>query len=432
MISQTHDYAINQQRRLFLRQKIQGKYPHIAFGQILLFANFEQEARPFAQDASFWYLTGIEEPGAALTIDIETGFTTLWIPNFGKERAKWIADAIVPSEELAKILHIDRIELLGQTCRGYQCHPFFTATEYQALLHHVEQSLAKQQTVFVLNPEHSYTYIDQRFILQRIVKLLPALEQVLVDISGLIAQMRRCKSQEEIGLLYQAIEITQQAYEMAASVIKPGVYECEVQAALEYVFTASGAQLAFPSIVAGGKNGTILHYTANNAVLNKGELVVLDSGARYQNYCADITRTFPISGTFNKQQQELYDIVLETQEYIASIAKPGMWLSYKAQPDQSLHHCAQEFLRQKGYNDYFIHGIGHFLGLEVHDVGDYTVPLMVGDVITIEPGIYIPDQKCGIRIEDNYLITQIGAVCLSDALPKQAADIVAMMQQRTS
>lgn len=425
MISHTHDYAINQQRRRTLCQYIQKKYGQK--GKILLCAHFEQEARSFVQDASFWYFTGIMEPGATLTIDVETGFTTVWVPNFGTERAKWVADALVPSEKLAQLLLVDRIEYLGNQCRGYQWHPFFSASEYHNLLKQLEGDL-EQYTIYSLNPEHSYTYIDQRLLLQRISRLLPHFEQKVVDISGVVAQMRRSKSQEEVGLIYQAIEITQQAYEMAASLIKPGVYECEVQAALEYGFTAAGAQLAFPSIVAGGKNGTILHYTANNAVLKKGELVVIDSGARYQNYCADITRTFPISGNFSTEQEKLYNIVLETQEHVARLAKPGMWLSYKAQPEASLHHQAQEFLRQKGYEQYFIHGIGHFLGLEVHDVGDYTVPLMAGDIITIEPGIYIPEQQCGIRIEDNYLITQTGAVCLSDALPKHTVGITSMMQ----
>ena len=125
----------------------------------------------------------------------------------------------------------------------------------------------------------------------------------------------------------------------------------------------------------------------------------------------------------------MYNIVLETQEHIASLAKPGMWLKNKDKADKSLHHLAVKFLAQRGYDKYFPHGIGHFLGLDVHDVGDYNVPLHEGDVITIEPGIYIPEEGIGIRIEDNYWITKDGAICLSENLPKDADDIEGFMQQ---
>ena len=125
----------------------------------------------------------------------------------------------------------------------------------------------------------------------------------------------------------------------------------------------------------------------------------------------------------------MYNIVLETQTYIAECAKPGMWLKNKDKADKSLHHLAVKFLEKRGYDKYFPHGIGHFLGLDVHDVGDYNDPLQEGDVITIEPGIYIPQESIGIRIEDNYWITKDGATCLSEHLPKQADDIELIVQQ---
>jgi Xaa-Pro aminopeptidase len=121
--------------------------------------------------------------------------------------------------------------------------------------------------------------------------------------------------------------------------------------------------------------------------------------------------------------------VLATQEHVASLAKPGMWLKNKDKQDQSLHHLAVKFLAKHGYDKYFPHGIGHYLGLDVHDVGDYATPLQEGDVITIEPGIYIPAENIGIRIEDNYWITKDGAVCLSENLPKEIADIELYMEQ---
>ena len=124
--------------------------------------------------------------------------------------------------------------------------------------------------------------------------------------------------------------------------------------------------------------------------MNKGDLVVVDIGAEIAYYCADLTRTYPVSGVFSKRQREVYDLVLQTQRYIETLAKPGMWLTNKDNPDKSLHHLARTYLKDLGYDKYFNHGLGHFLGLDVHDVGDYTQPLKEGDVITLEPGIYIP------------------------------------------
>jgi Xaa-Pro aminopeptidase len=203
-----------------------------------------------------------------------------------------------------------------------------------------------------------------------------------------------------------------------------------MQAALEYVFTEHGATCAYPSIVAGGVRGTILHYDKNNHRLNKGDLVVLDAGARYGYYSADLTRTYPVSGTFTQEQKDLYEIVLATQEIVAEAAKPGVWLFNKDEQEASLHHIGYNFLKKYGYEKYFIHGIGHFLGLDVHDVGDRSELLQEGDVITIEPGIYIPEKNMGIRIEDNYwIVDQTTPVCLSEALPKTILGVEEMIQQ---
>ena len=187
--------------------------------------------------------------------------------------------------------------------------------------------------------------------------------------------MRRKKDMHEIEKINEAIDITILAHEAAAQAIKAGTLECEVQAAIEYVFTAAGSAPAFPSIVATGKNGTILHYVNNSQELKKSDLVVVDIGAKKDGYCADITRTYPVSGTFTRRQKELYQIVLDVQEYIADLAKPGMWLNNKDEKEKSLHHLAQDYLEKKGYKKYFPHGIGHYLGLDVHDVGGYKTPL---------------------------------------------------------
>lgn len=421
------NYSFFKERRNALITLVKNKYPNQK-GHIVLFANFEQEAIPFKQESSFYYLTGISEPAAALAIDIETGKATLFVPNFGKERAKWVEGALEPSQIQAQTLYLDAIEYLGEPCQGYQCHPFFSQDQYIYLIKKVEEWVNDGQRMFVFNPKSAYGYVDQRFVLQRFANLLPLLTSAFIDISSLVAQLRRKKSHQELEFLYKAINITNEAHETAAQLIKPAILEYEVQAGIEYTFISLGGSTAFPSIVGSGKNSTILHYNANNGELKSGDLVVIDIGAQINYYCADITRTYPVSGVFTKRQREVYDLVLETQEYIASIAKPGMWLSNKEHEDQSLNYLAKKYLQEKGYGHYFIHGIGHYLGIDVHDVGSYSEPLQPGDVFTIEPGIYIPEESIGIRIEDDYWVVDDGVVCLSEDLPKTADDIENMMK----
>jgi Xaa-Pro aminopeptidase len=154
---------------------------------------------------------------------------------------------------------------------------------------------------------------------------------------------------------------------------------------------------------------------------------VIDIGAEYAYYAADITRTYPASGTFSERQREIYQMVLDAQEFVAAHAKPGYWLKNAAYPEQSLHHMAVQFFKEHGLDKYFMHGIGHYLGLDVHDVGSYQEPLKPGDLFTIEPGLYIRNEGIGVRIEDNYLMTGDGVRCLSAHIPKTVTDIERLM-----
>jgi Xaa-Pro aminopeptidase len=332
----------------------------------------------------------------------------------------------------AKALGFDAIALLGDECDGYVLHSYFSSHEYAHMISLLQAVVARGGSLFTAAPNNGHEYVSGRFILDHLQKFIPEVQKSVVDVSALIAAGRRRKDIGEIEKIYRAIEVTELAHESAIQAIKDGVSESEVQASLEYMMIASHSRPAFPSIVASGQNATVLHHCENKGTLKDGDLVVVDIGAELDNYCADLTRTYPVSGLFTKRQKELYNIVLETQEYIAGLAKPGMWLKNKEKADKSLHHLAQKFLDKSGYGRYFPHGIGHFLGLDVHDVGDYSVPLHEGDVITIEPGIYIPEEGIGIRIEDNYWITKDGVMCLSENLPKDAQDIEAFMQQMQS
>lgn len=424
----TNDFSVYALRRRDLLSQLKQQYGEKAKGIVLLLAGFERDTNAFKQESSFLYYTGLHEPGVALVMDMD-GAADLYVPNCLDERKKWMSYPYSFTQESAALFGVRNVQSLGDTCAGYQFHPFFSKEEVKGLLDCIQNVVNYGGSVFTLTPDAPNGYLDQRLLLGRLATFVPSLTACLVDISAIVANMRRTKDQSEIEQMYKAVEVTALAHEAAAQAIHNGATEAEVQASLEYMFVGSNARSAFASIVGGGKNSTILHYHENNAPLNKGDLVVIDIGAEVGHYCADITRTYPVSGVFTKRQRQIYELVLETQEYIASRARPGMWLSNKNKPDQSLNHLAKEYLTQRGYGHYFPHGIGHFLGLDVHDVGDYALPLREGDVITIEPGIYIPEENLGVRIEDNYWIVKDGAVCLSEFIPKQVDDIEAVVQQ---
>jgi Xaa-Pro aminopeptidase len=427
----TDKLSVYSLRRKELIESIKSEFPHKEKSVVILFAAFEQSIERFRQDKTFYYYTGVNEPGTALVIDM-TGKSTLYIPNCFEKRAQWMTLPSALVNRDAKALGVDAVELLGDECAGYELNPYFSAEEYAHMIVLIKNVIAQEGSLLTTAPSNGHEYLHARFAFDHLQKFIPEVNKVVVDVSSFIAASRRRKDMGEVEQIYRAIEITELAHESAVQAIKHDVLEAEVQASLEYMMIASHARTSFPSIVASGKNGTVLHYNENNGTLKDGDLVVIDIGAELDNYCADLTRTYPVSGTFTKRQKELYNIVLATQEHIASLAKPGMWLKNKDKADKSLHHLAVKFLAQRGYDKYFPHGIGHFLGLDVHDVGDYNVPLHEGDVITIEPGIYIPAENIGIRIEDNYWITKDGAICLSERLPKDADDIEQLMQQALS
>jgi Xaa-Pro aminopeptidase len=421
------DFSLYALRRKKFIEAVKAQHPGKT-GAIVLFGAFEGERVAFRQESSVYYLSGLQEPGIVLFLDL-TGKVILYVPNCVENRSKWVFSQVSLTPENSQKLGVDEVRTLGSQCAGYQFHPFFPREEYSDLLNVLEKMAQDGKTIFTFTPNNPHGYTEQRLLLQRLREFVPAITAHLVDVSPVIATMRRVKDMHEIDQMYKAVEITAVAQEAAASAISDGMRECEIQASLEYMMTSSGARTSFPSIVASGKNSTVLHYNINSGVMKNGDLVVVDIGAEFGCYAADLTRTYPVSGSFTKRQREIYNIVLETQAYIADLAKPGMWLSNAQHPEQSLNHLARAFLAKKGYEKYFPHGIGHFLGLDVHDVGDYSEPLQEGDIITIEPGIYIPEEQIGIRIEDDYWIVQDGVVCLSENLPKSADEVEFMVQQ---
>jgi Xaa-Pro aminopeptidase len=252
----------------------------------------------------------------------------------------------------------------------------------------------------------------------------------VVDTSGLpvaavgplMAELRPSKDPDELARLRRASAITAEGVVAAMEAVRPGMREDSLQAVLERAFRSRSASgTSFPSIVASGANALELHYSRNDSTMDAGELVLVDVGAEYAGYAGDVTRTFPVSGRFTDRQRSLYDLVLETQRAAIDAVRPGVTI-------EELNRIAREAMAaasgtlcgERGCEAYFIHGLSHHLGLDVHDPGIPGRPLEPGMVITIEPGIYLPDEGIGIRIEDDVLVTPEGHEILSSAAPKAA------------
>jgi Xaa-Pro aminopeptidase len=423
------DYSLFVERRNRLFDAIQEQHGWQGPSLLLLIADFEGTRHIFRQDSSFYYLTGVTEPAVVACCYFD-GEATLYVPRFGECRDKWVTTSVHVGLDPKKI-GFNEIRYLGAPEKSYFFKPLFVQEQYSALLDDLRSFVLAGGQVFTVISPGQITSGFNCLLLERLCGWLPGLKDRVVDVTSELEGLRRCKDQYEISLMHHAAQVTMLAHEAAARVIAPGKFEYEIQAMVDHMFaSAAGAQPAFPSIVAVGKNATVLHYGDRNCQLREGELVVVDIGAEYGYYAADLTRTYPVNGMFSPRQRELYAIVLEVQKYLESIALPGMYLRSDEHQEHSLHHIALKCLEEYGVAQYMSHGLGHFLGLEVHDVGSLADPLMPGDVFTIEPGIYLPNEQCGIRIEDDYVMVDDGVVCLSTELVKEPNEIETLMVEQ--
>ena len=253
------------------------------------------------------------------------------------------------------------------------------------------------------------------------------------DINGTMAAMRAIKDETEISFMRKAQEHTRIAIEEMLRYAKPGMNERELEGAFDFALMKQGVrEHAFPSIFAGGKRATTLHYGENNQIVNDGELVLIDLGSACGNYSADISRTFPVNGKFTDRQKQLYNVVLEAQRIVIENAKPGLTTRQLNQMVVDFYESRLDDLglRKDGktVRDYYFHGVSHHLGLDTHDIcTDRERTLQPGMVITVEPGLYIEDESIGIRIENDVLITETGCMDLSAAIPKTVEEIEAIM-----
>jgi len=274
-----------------------------------------------------------------------------------------------------------------------------------------------------------------------------------VDLDHIVNEMRLIKTAAELKLMRRAGEISARAHCRAMRAAKPGIYEYQLQAEIEHEFMASGATApAYTSIVGGGKNGCILHYIENREKINNGDMVLIDAGCEYENYAADITRTFPVNGKYSREQAAIYDIVLEAQVQAMASIVPGAAYNIANQTTIEvitqglvdlgiLNGDVSELIEQQACKDFYMHSSGHWLGMDVHDVGDYKIDgqwreFEPGMVLTVEPGIYIsPDNTSvaeqwrglAVRIEDDVAVTKTGCEDLTAGVPKKRSEIELLM-----
>lgn len=399
-------------------------------GVVVLFAATENDGPNdiygFRQDDNFYYLSGLSEPGAALLIAsaadakgdtaARTYAEILFLPPRNSTQEKWTGPKLgAENPEAPKITGFDRVEDMGQ--------------------------LPSDVSRYVTGARPSiYTDVGTSDDPSSSTKPLAFLKRLnaylnFQDVKPMISSLRTAKDAGEVALIRKAVDASVAAHFAAFKAVKPNVNEREISALMQYEWGKRGCErVAYAPIVGSGYYSTVLHYSDDDNVMKSGDVVVIDAAGEYSMYASDITRTLPINGHFTARQREIYDIVLGAQEATAAAFKSGK-SSLKRDDPESLYKVAFEYINTHGKDlhgeplgKYFIHGLGHSVGLNVHDATDYNVPLGPGQVFTIEPGIYIPEENLGVRIEDDYYVDPDGKLIkLSGALPSKAEDVERLM-----
>ena len=380
----------------------------------------------FAQEENFYYLTGHNEEGAGLIIlpaksgnDSSTApREILYLPAKNPQKERWNGVRMSPADP------------------GIEAHTGFATVKPFAEMRVEVEGLAKTcASFYTILPYQKELggYPHEKEVVDWLQQVAP--QTKLKDIRPQIGTLRQIKSLSEIGFLQRAIDLSLDAHLEAMRMMRPGIYEYQVAAKMIEVHAMGGSEAeGYAPIVGAGPNSTALHYDKLSRKIEGGDIVVLDVGAQYSGYSADITRTLPANGKFTPRQLEIYNIVLAAQNAAMAAIKPGMDMCQKG--GKSLHKISYDYINSHGKDlhgnplgQYYIHGLGHNIGLNVHDPGDYCKPLQAGMVVTMEPGIYIPEENLGVRIEDDVLVTETGYKFLSERLPRDPAEIEKIMAQ---
>jgi Xaa-Pro aminopeptidase len=399
-------------------------------GVVVLFAPMESEGPNdlygFRQDDNFYYLSGITEPGAALLIapaaEAASGKAArsyteiLFLPPRNLTQEKWTGPKIGPENpDAPKITGFDYVKDMAQLPdEVMKVSSGIRPVVYTDVAAH-DQTSASTEPLEFLKDVNSFLSFQ--------------------DVKPMIESLRTVKDAGEAALIRKAVDASVAAHFAAFKAVKPEINEREIAALMQYEWGKRGCERpAYAPIVGSGFYSTVLHYSDDSNVMKSGDVVVIDAAGEYSMYASDITRTLPINGHFTARQREIYDIVLGAQQAAEAAFKSGKSNMKRDDPD-SLHKVAYEYINTHGKDlhgqplgQYFIHGLGHPVGLNVHDATDHNAPLGPGHVFTIEPGIYIPEEKIGVRIEDDYYVDQDGKLIkLSAALPSKAEDVEKMM-----
>jgi len=381
----------------------------------------------FAQEENFYYLSGHNEEGAGLIIlpaksssnDPSNGpREILYLPAKDPQKEKWNGVRMSPADP------------------GIEARTGFATVKPFAEMRAEVENLAKTYPSFctILPYEKELGgYPHEKEVVDWLQQAAPQIK--LKDLRAQISAMRQIKSPGEIAFLQRAIDLSLDAHLEAMRMMRPGLYEYQVAAKMIEAHAMGGSEAeGYAPIVGAGPNSTALHYDKLSRKIEDGDIVVLDVGAQYAGYSADITRTLPANGKFTPRQLEIYNIVLGAQNAALAALKPGMDLCQKG--DKSVNKISRDYINSHGKDlhgkslgQYYIHGLGHNLGLNVHDPGEYCKPFEPGMVVTMEPGIYIPEENLGVRIEDDVLITETGYKLLSERLPRDPAEIEKIMAQ---
>lgn len=362
----------------------------------------------FIQESNFYYLTGVSEPGAALILapDEKQYKEILYLQPRDPDVENWDGRRAPLGDALEKATGFPEVRRIGRL-----------GSDLTAMLQRSRKAAFLGPIVSATAPVPPA--LD---VLQKAQSRVPGTS--LENMADLVPEMRRVKTDYEIERIQKAVDITGKGLVAAMQAVQPGMQEFQLQSLVDHTYEMEGAQFrGFSTILAWGPNATVLHYTKNDQAIQDSGLVLIDTGAAWEHYSADVTRTFPVSGKFSDRERELYELVLKASDAAIKKVQVGAY-NY-----EDVHLTAKAILDEAGYGEYFIHGTGHFVGLDVHDAGNYDLPYKPGVVVTVEPGIYIPEEGIGIRIEDVVLVTKNGPVVLSRNIPRTVAEIEATMSR---
>ena len=394
---------------------------------------------PFRQDSDFYYLSGFNEPDAVLVL----------LP--GRKLGQYVLFCR-DRDPTMELWHGYRSGPEG-ACADYDADDAFPISDIDDILPGLLEG--RERVYYAMGKQSDFDRMVMKWVnvLRSQVRNGSQPPGEFLDLDHLLHDLRLYKSAAEIRIMHQAGKISAAAHVRAMQLCKPGVTEYQLEAEIQHEFARSGARFpAYNSIVGAGKNGCVLHYVENKDAIKDGDLVLIDAGCELEHYASDITRTFPASGKFSKEQKALYEVVLKAQLAAIDVIKPGNhWNQFHDATVKVitegllklglLKGTLAKLIKSEAYKDFYMHRAGHWLGMDVHDVGDYKVSeewrvLEKGMVMTVEPGIYVSPNNTkvakkwrgiGIRIEDDVVVTKDGCKVLTSGVPKTVEDIEALM-----